>query len=370
MNERSRLVFVSGYYDLIHAGHLQFLREARALGDRLAVCFASARLLWRDKQRRSALPDEHKRVLFQSLRMVDEVHIGDGDKPGLDFEDHFLRLRPAILAVTGDDRYADLKRGLCRAVGAEYVVLPKTPPSCAPISASDLVKQIQSPDRVPLRVDFAGGWLDVPRLARPDGFVVNCSVTPMVSLREWPYRSSRGLGGSAAWALLNGQLAASPELALGTGWQDAAVIRETGLCVWRSGPRPVLDLKRSGEFLRGRLLLTWTGPHQSAPALVERDRDYAAIARAGALARQAVLQDSLGLLAEAMTTGHGVQVAEGMPALRPAPGALAVKYCGGGWGGYALHLFPDGATRDAAVASSADSVAVEPFLDTRSGESR
>lgn len=34
-------VFVSGCYDILHAGHVQFFREARALGDHLTVCFAS-----------------------------------------------------------------------------------------------------------------------------------------------------------------------------------------------------------------------------------------------------------------------------------------------------------------------------------------
>ena len=35
-------VFVSGCYDILHAGHLQFFEEARALGDYLIVSFASA----------------------------------------------------------------------------------------------------------------------------------------------------------------------------------------------------------------------------------------------------------------------------------------------------------------------------------------
>ncbi|MFZ9683667.1 MAG: adenylyltransferase/cytidyltransferase family protein, partial [Cephaloticoccus sp.] len=41
-----RKIFVSGCYDIIHAGHIQFFREARALGDFLTVCFASAEVLW------------------------------------------------------------------------------------------------------------------------------------------------------------------------------------------------------------------------------------------------------------------------------------------------------------------------------------
>lgn len=36
-------IFVSGFYDIIHAGHIQFFREARSLGDFLIVSFASDR---------------------------------------------------------------------------------------------------------------------------------------------------------------------------------------------------------------------------------------------------------------------------------------------------------------------------------------
>lgn len=44
-------VFVSGCYDIVHAGHIQFFEEARALGDYLIVSFASEPVLWHHKQR-------------------------------------------------------------------------------------------------------------------------------------------------------------------------------------------------------------------------------------------------------------------------------------------------------------------------------
>src|SRR5436190_23387246 len=109
-------VFVSGCYDIVHAGHLQFFREARALGNHLTVCFASADVLWLHKQRRSSLPDDHKRAVLAALRVVDEVVVGNGLEPGIDFREHFLRLRPDILAVTEDVKYAALKRALCAKV--------------------------------------------------------------------------------------------------------------------------------------------------------------------------------------------------------------------------------------------------------------
>lgn len=344
-------VFVSGFYDILHAGHLQFFREARALGDHLTVSFASAEVLWRYKQRRRSLPDEHKRALLAALEMVDEVVVGTGLEEGLDFQDEFLRLRPDLLAVTADDKYAAAKQALCARVGARYVVLPKTPPQFDPISTTEIVRRIRAPQEAPLRVDFAGGWLDVPRFARPDGYIVNCAISPTVSMRAWPYERNAGLGGSGAWALLNGRDGVISELDLGVGWQDPAVISESGLCVWRSGPHPVLELKSDGALLRGRLALLWTGQSHSTPDLTEHPRDFAAIVRAGRTARDAVWRQDLALLADAVRQSYAVQLAEGMTAL-PAdpPGALAWKYCGGGFGGYAAYVFADPAARAAACA--------------------
>ena len=358
-------VFVSGCYDILHAGHVQFFREARALGDHLTVCFASNDVLWLHKQRRSSLPDEHKRTLIAALEMVDEVVVGEGHEEGIDFREHFLRLRPNILAVTEDDKYGPLKRTLCAEVGARYVVMAKTPPQFPPISTTQIVRFIRAPEVAPLRVDFGGGWLDVPRLARRGTFIVNCAISPTVSLRDWPYERNAGLGGSGAWALLNGKDGIGAELDLGVGWQDPAVIAETGLCVWRSGARPVLEVKTSGGFLGGRLALYWTGIEHDTPGIVGGARDYDAIARAGALARDAVWHSDLGKLAEAVRLSYATQRAEGMDALpEDLVGVLGAKYCGGGFGGYAVYLFADQAARDAACVRP-NFRPIEPYVAAR-----
>jgi cytidyltransferase-like protein len=367
-------VFVSGCYDIVHAGHVQFFREARALGDHLTVSFASSEVLWIHKQRRSSLPDDHKQALIAALGCVDDVVVGCGTEEGIDFREHFLRIRPQILAVTEDDKYSPLKKALCAEVGAEYVVLPKTPPQFAPISTSEIVRWIKAPAVAPLRVDFGGGWLDVPRFARPGTYVVNCAISPTVSLRSWTYERNAGLGGSGAWALLNGKNGVSAELDLGVGWQDPAVVVETGLCVWRSGARPDLEVKTSGDFLRGCMAIYWTGSTHDTPGNVDNLRDFDAIARAGALAREAVWANDLSKLAEAVRVSYSMQIGEKMdplpgdPAAGPAGSAalggvspLAWKYCGGGHGGYALYLCKDAADRDLLCAQSGFR-AIEPYV--------
>jgi len=354
-------VFVSGCYDILHAGHLQFFEEARAIGDYLIVSFASAEVLWHHKRRKPSIPDDHKRVLLQGLRMIDEVIVTSGHDEGLDFKEDFLRIRPDFLIVTEDDKYGDLKRDLCNQVGAQYTVLPKTPPRFEPVSTSSIVRWVQAPTEAPLRVDFAGGWLDVPRFSRPGEFIVNCAISPLVSLREWHYEKQAGLGGSGAWALLNGRDSFESELDLGVGWQDPAVIRETGLCVWRSGTHPVLDFKRNGDFLNGKLAILWTSGAHDTPGAVNIARDYDKIALSSRIAREGVLKADIQLLAEGVSVYYTTQVAEGMQPLPPIPGAIAHKYCGGGYGGYALYLFNTSTERDHAVNNTPDLRAVEPF---------
>ncbi|MFU8848188.1 MAG: adenylyltransferase/cytidyltransferase family protein [Opitutales bacterium] len=358
-------VFISGCYDILHGGHIQFFKEARALGDHLTVCFASDKVLWEHKKRRTSIPQDHKLALMSALDMVDQVVIGDCDELGLDFKDHFLKIRPDILAVTEDDQYEGQKRELCAQVGAEYVRLPKTPPQFTPVSTSSIVRNIRTPAYAPLRVDFGGGWLDVPRYAREGAFIVNCAISPMVSLTNWKYEQKSGLGGSGAWALLNGNDGIESELALGVGWQDPAVIRETGLCVWRSGEKPVLHFKRNGDFLRGHMALHYTDIPHDTPANADNHRDYELIEQAGRLAKQAAFDASLSKLGEAVKASYTAQLKEGMQELPEAQGCIGRKYAGGGWGGYALYLFENTEDRDAFVCSATNNRPIEPYITIR-----
>jgi hypothetical protein len=62
--------------------------------------------------------------------MVDEVVVGQGHEPGLDFKDHFLAIRPQLLVVTEDDKYADIKKQLCAQVRGRGTITPTS--TCQP----------------------------------------------------------------------------------------------------------------------------------------------------------------------------------------------------------------------------------------------
>jgi cytidyltransferase-like protein len=358
-----KTVFISGCYDILHAGHLLFMEEARAMGDRLVVCFASKDVLWKHKKRQPSIPDDHKKSLLEALWMVDEVVIGNDKKIGLDFESHFRKIKPDLLIVTDDDKYADLKKELCEEVGAEYCVIEKKPPQFKQVSTSELIKNIRAPKEAPMRVDFAGGWLDVPSLAQKDGFIVNCAISPTVSLNNWPYERNSGLGGSGAWAIISGKEGVEEELKLGVGWQDPAIIQEGGLCVWRSGDRPVLEFKNSGDLLKNKMAILWTGKPHNTPSVVSNKRPYDVIKKAGQIAAEAVKNNDIDLLAEAIGYSYKAQLKEGMDELPDIEGAIAKKYCGGGWGGYALYLFKEPTNRDKEVDKNEKLSKIEPWIN-------
>jgi hypothetical protein len=84
-----------------------------------------------------------------------------------------------------------------------------------------------------------------------------------------------------------------------------------------------------------------------------------------------VWRNDLAGLAAAVRQSYAVQRAEGMAPLPgdpaandPVPGALAWKYCGGGFGGYAVYLFSDTEARAATVARPGFRP-IEPYVAAR-----
>lgn len=353
-------VFVSGCYDIIHGGHIEFFSQAKSLGDYLIVSFANDDVLLKYKGRKSSLPLEHKKRLLESLSMVDEVVIGDNvEEDGLDFISHFLRIKPDILAVTEDDKYGEQKKKLCSITNTKYVVLPKTL-NYEKVSTSEIINWIKAPKEVPLRVDFGGGWLDVPKLSVEGGFIVNCAISPLVSITDWKYEIKSGLGGSAAYSILTGKDAISSELKLGVGWQDPAIIKETGLCVWRSGKIPILEAKYNPDWLKGKMALLWSGKSHVTYELTDLRRDYNLIIRAGEKAKIACEKKDLALLADAINTSYKAQIDEGM-SIVPDFNSIAKKYCGGGYGGYILYLFENEEERNKFLKND-HTLSIEPYL--------
>ena len=285
-----------------------------------------------------------------------------GDLQHMNFETYWEKSPPDVLVIEeGDSNYARKLR-FCQNYKVKLVCIPRQ--IVDDVSTTSILADIKGVKEVPLRVDFGGGWLDVPKYSVKGGYIVNCTITPKVSLENWPYYKNSGLGGSAAFRLLQAKDSTQMELDLGVGWQDPAVIMETGLCVWRSGPKPVLDFKTNPGWLKGRMLIFWMDHDRKNFDHINNKRDYKLIKRAGVQAALSVREQDLKGLCLAVDLSYKAQLKEGMMELSEIKGSLAKKYLGGGHGGYALYLFPNEKKRDLALKNVPGTVKIEPFINT------
>jgi rfaE bifunctional protein nucleotidyltransferase chain/domain len=113
--EGKRVVFTNGCYDLLHVGHIRFLKQARSQGDLLVVALNSDGSVRRMKGPTRPLISESDRVeIMAAVRWVDAVTLFEEDTPreliaellpdvlvkGADWS-HFIAGREEVLAAGG-----------------------------------------------------------------------------------------------------------------------------------------------------------------------------------------------------------------------------------------------------------------------------
>jgi rfaE bifunctional protein nucleotidyltransferase chain/domain/rfaE bifunctional protein kinase chain/domain len=134
----ARLVFTNGCFDVLHHGHVGFLRQARALGDLLVVGLNSdasvARLKGPDRPVNSV---EDRLAVLSALSCVDYVIVFEENSP----EWLIKELRPDIY-VKGGDYHGDLlpEADLVRRLGGEVRILDYLPDR----STSSIIERIRS----------------------------------------------------------------------------------------------------------------------------------------------------------------------------------------------------------------------------------
>ena len=122
-----RLVFTNGCFDLLHAGHVRYLLQARGLGDALAVGLNSDRSVRELKgEGRPVNAEEDRAEVLAALGCVDYVVIFDGKRA----TDVLSTVRPHVYAKGGDytpDSLDPEERAALEKAGAEIRILPLVP---------------------------------------------------------------------------------------------------------------------------------------------------------------------------------------------------------------------------------------------------
>ena len=98
-SQGKRLVFTNGCFDLLHTGHVRYLREARSLGDALVVALNSDRSVGVLKgEGRPILNEAERAEVISALEAVDYVIVFDQETPRELIKD----ILPDVLVKGGD----------------------------------------------------------------------------------------------------------------------------------------------------------------------------------------------------------------------------------------------------------------------------
>lgn len=176
----AKKVFVSGCYDLLHSGHVEFFRQASEYGD-LYVGIGSDRTILNYKNHKTLYSEQERLFMVKAIRYVKDAFINEGDGI-LDFVPTLDIVKPDILLVNRDGD-TESKRQLCKERGMEYVVLERIPhEGLAGRSSTDLKAQTC---QLPTRLDLAGTWIDQPYVScYAPGWAITISLQPTFEIRE------------------------------------------------------------------------------------------------------------------------------------------------------------------------------------------
>lgn len=216
----AKKVFVSGCYDLLHSGHVEFFRQAAEYGD-LYVGIGSDATIEEYKHHKPMFPEEERLFMVKSVRYVKDAFINQG-RGILDFIPTIDEIKPDVFVVNAEGG-SDTKRKICAERGIEYVELERTPHEGLTARSSSALKremvkgQLEDDDQedaagqngggsnaasggnyaangnasktvrygIPTRLDLAGTWIDQPYVSMyHPGWALTISIEPTFEVRD------------------------------------------------------------------------------------------------------------------------------------------------------------------------------------------
>lgn len=175
----AKKVFVSGCFDMLHSGHVEFFRDVARYGD-VYVALGSDKTIF-DLKGRPTFNSEHERLfMVKAVSFVKDAFISRGSGI-LDFETELREMMPDYFIVNADGHIPE-KRDLCHELGIQYLILERKPHSGLEARSTTELRQL---DSLPYRIDLAGGWLDQPYVSRHyPGPVITISLEPTLEFNE------------------------------------------------------------------------------------------------------------------------------------------------------------------------------------------
>lgn len=114
-------VITYGTFDLLHYGHINLLKRAKALGDYLVVALSTDEFNWNEKHKKCYFTYEQRKEMLESIRYVDLV-IPEANWEQKKTDVHEYCIDTFVMGDDWTDKFDFLKNE-----GVEVVYLSRTP---------------------------------------------------------------------------------------------------------------------------------------------------------------------------------------------------------------------------------------------------
>lgn len=131
-SEGRKIVFTNGCFDIIHIGHVRYLKEAKSFGEILIVGLNSDRSVSLIKPDRPVNPQDQRAEVLASLEMVDYVTIFEEETP----YELIQLIQPDVLVKGGDWKKEDI-------VGSDTVAETLSLPYVRGVSTTEIIERIK-----------------------------------------------------------------------------------------------------------------------------------------------------------------------------------------------------------------------------------
>lgn len=122
-------VLVGGCFDVIHIGHIQFLKRAKSFGDCLIVLLESDENIKKLKgEGRPIHTFSERKAILESLKFVDKVIAVPKITNNEIYNKLVTKIKPDFIAITEDDPIRDKKLIQSKSVGAKLKIIRKYKP--------------------------------------------------------------------------------------------------------------------------------------------------------------------------------------------------------------------------------------------------
>jgi D-beta-D-heptose 7-phosphate kinase/D-beta-D-heptose 1-phosphate adenosyltransferase len=130
--KNKKVVFTNGCFDIIHIGHVRYLKEAKGLGDVLIIGLNSDRSVSSIKPDRPINSQNHRAEVLSSLEMVDYVVLFDEETP----YELIKLIQPDVLVKGGDWKKGEI-------VGSDIARETYSLPYVEGVSTTGIIERIK-----------------------------------------------------------------------------------------------------------------------------------------------------------------------------------------------------------------------------------